>query len=383
MQRQLISRIIRQYHVKTELWRIPGLRPKFTDIQQPIDRFPRLVVRGTEDQARIATAALCERFGIDNQPFDPDPARWFWYINRRFDVCGNVARGAAGHVDYIWLPVLGRFGNNVFQMINAATFAKHVGASKIYHSFGWLPPKTKALDGVKLIRGEPPLRSRKAGLRTGFFGTNNNTVLRRMPAEPFVEAAERILMPEMRYRQPQINTKEIVVHIRGGDIMKNRTRPHPDYVQPPASFYCQAVRHAAERTGIRAINIISQDRSNPAIEPFVCWAKSEGFVVNPISNKSLEDDVEQLLAAKHLVAGKTTFPAAIAMLSGNIRSLYFFRNFYIENKLAGKVKDLFRVNDELGDYIPIRGWKNSEAQHKMIRNYPEKNLMTERVGGRL
>jgi len=315
-----------------------------------------------------AADALAARFGAENIPRATLTGNWFQYANRRVDATGNLWRAARGQVDYLWLPSTGNFGNNLIQISNALVFAKAEGIPRIFHPFRWLG------DHDRFRHGTPRLLSSKAGLRNGFFAEHMFTSLK--SAEPAATLAllDSELVPALKWLPVPPEQSAITVSLRAGDVMWNRQRQNGNYVQPPLSFYTGAIRRLMDQTGRQEIEIITTDYANPAFFALEVWADQQGITVRFNPDRSVRTDITRLLAAEHLVTGYTSFSAALASVSQNLKSYAYFRTTHRLALLQTRLALVLKGSDVAGDYIAPGTWKNTIAQRRMIVDYPEKDL---------
>ena len=136
---------------------------------------------------------------------------------------------------------------------------------------------------------------------------------------------------------------DLVIHIRSGDIFSSR--PHPNYVPPPLSYYTKQIN----KCNYGKIHIICEDTINPVVNELLKLYKNTIYEKN-----SLEKDIRIILGATNIIFSVGTFIPSLMLLSTNKKYLY------------GKDLD----NEELQEYYKImRPWKNTIIQKNYILTY--------------
>ncbi len=342
-------------------------------------QIPRFSLNTDPVLAEKATKAICTRLGINNIEKSANPEVWFSYVNTRFEACGNLENAFKDQIDYLWLPVAGRFGNNIIQCIHALAFAEIFGIPKIYHQFPWLPGRKSAGSGPVLIQAMPNFKNKQVGLWSGFFNSYCHPRLEALPQSDFVRIIDNYLQPNIRWLSAEPQRAAITVHIRGGDIMTNRKGGYPNYGQPPLAFYTCEIERLANETGRQKIEIISEDRNNPVLDALEFWALKQGMETISYPKSRERRDAKRLVAAEHLIISYSTFPVTLALLSKNTQSLSFFRMSRKSQLLVEKIPSVYRSWDSTYRYTPFGEWKNSVAQRQLIVDFPASAIETVRL----
>lgn len=342
---------------------------------------PRLSLSGNRRLEEEAAEALCAVAGVENIPREDMPKNPYFYLDRRYHACGNLKRAKSGKIDFIWLPIHGRIGNHIIQLVYATAFAKAHGISKIYHDFEWMPPTSRLGEeqpSPAYLRGRPSLLTREAGFRTAFFYKKQYPAIRDLTPGQYAQ----ILRDHLRGYAPWLPVPPardmITVNIRGGDIMKLQKNPPIHYVSPPVSFYIKAVEHAVAETGRNRLDIVSEDRANPAVDALEYWAREQGMDVVIDNERTVERDIHRLLAAEYLIAGFTTFAESLALLSENLKSFYYFRYGWKIDTLVAGLENVYRGYDSDESYTPPNRWKNTLEQRRAIVDFPIEKIELDR-----
>lgn len=136
---------------------------------------------------------------------------------------------------------------------------------------------------------------------------------------------------------------DIVIHIRSGDIFSSK--PHPNYVPPPLSYYTKEI----DKCKYEKIHIVCEDTINPVVNELLKLYKNAVYEKN-----TLEKDIRIILGATNIIFSVGTFIPALMLLSNNNKYLYG-RHPY---------------NEELKEYYKImKPWKNTIVQRNYILTY--------------
>lgn len=311
--------------------------------------------------------AMCARIGADYAA-DENAEDWSARV-AAFEPVGDLRRAARGWVDYLEVRPSGNFGNNYIQLLHALTAAEAAGVYRVTHPFGWFDTGAPARD-LRLVRRRktPP---DQAGLAGAFFLTSNIRAVRDARAETLVRISDEFLAPRLAVAPTE--AAPLVLNLRGGEDVFANPAPNGRYGQPPLAFYQMAVRNILGRHGAMPVAVVHQDELNPVLRPLAEWLAAEGAPARLISGGP-ERDAAALLGARHLVMGKTTFTAALAMMAPGLESLTVFRDPPLRDMLALKVPALYRVDDAGKGYFSPSRWRNSDRQRRMMIDYPESAL---------
>lgn len=175
------------------------------------------------------------------------------------------------------------------------------------------------------------------------------------------DICKQYILPKMNFKPDDTVTPDmLVIHIRSGDIF---VVPHPNYVQPPFSFY----KYIIDKYGYKKVRIISEkDLSNPSIKKIVDEYSDPKKGVNvSIQSKTLDDDVNSILSAKNLVVGVGSFGHILSLLSPSIKVLYCcdIHNLYY----PGAEYEI--VSLVIKNYMKLGEWTLSDKQLKLITDH--------------
>jgi hypothetical protein len=160
-----------------------------------------------------------------------------------------------------------------------------------------------------------------------------------------------------------LNSNDIVVHLRSGDIM--RPNPHPRYIVPPLCYYVNILNAHHYDT----IYIISEDTHNPCLKPLLHTFPNSVFRI-----QSLKDDIGYILGASNLIVSFGTFVPELARLSTNNPKIYI-PNYLLKphpkwhhaDTICNNL-DIISIN--LSDYAEsMYPWRATQIQKERIISY--------------
>jgi hypothetical protein len=270
----------------------------------------------------------------------------------------------------------GAFGNSVIQYANAVELALSRGLEFIQVAPGGLIEieRPTKIESMTFLPANAPLPLDGCFLRGYFFHTAPLHTRTSLSYEAIIRDYVRNLFGELsqlhRIEKP---ADELAIHIRSGDIFSKWV--HPNYVQPPLSFYIFVIERLRRENRINSVKLVFEDKLNPVIDRLITWLSKSGLSFSCQSG-NLRDDIAALVGAKHLVFGTGTFGAAICYFSDSIETVY---NFVAEGggkfRTISTIKSIFNVSPTEGSYIRTGDWCNSDEQRALMVNYPMSKLV--------
>lgn len=313
-----------------------------------------------------------------------------------------------GMIRCIRITENGRFGNIVYQIMNAVLLGNVIGCNEIElfpfaagpsegieaggFSFKFRPADSACADRPTLVGhffNSYPLGT---ALRV-LDGARAWVVLNPVLAGLF----HHIIEPAGAAATWRPSGSQLIVaHFRAGDIFasnydENLGRKwwggvvNPWYVQPPASYYVAAIQAALASSAFSEVRLVFEDRSNPSIDVVECQLRERGIPV-VCQSADLATDLITLVSADHLVASTSTLVEIAALLSPVLKSYCAFRQFESHAHVHLRHKSLFgtmlasrnvqlRLFMDRGDYIPPLRWDASPEQLDLLCSYPSDRLV--------
>ena len=281
----------------------------------------------------------------------------------------------------------GRFGNNFFQIVNAAMIADALESPfvKIPQIEHVRTPSILELRSGNLI----PLEKSDAtcadlsadfympfGFESCFFSDVRSRLLN-------ICAKMRTSLYQDIVGEKDGNA--LAVHFRGGDVFDVVKPVHGGYLQPPFAFYKAAITHALKARKFVRIDLVSEDRLNPALALVEQFLATSGHKFES-SVRSKREDFTTMSRATVIVASNSTFVEVPAVLSAALEEVYSFRTFssqeiykpFAQSRigmiLEAKGVRGYLCNDVSGTYIGYRNWCNSDHQRQILCGFPDEHI---------
>ncbi len=165
---------------------------------------------------------------------------------------------------------------------------------------------------------------------------------------------------------------QLIIHIRSGDIFS--TWIDPNYPQPPLAFYRMVIERLRAEGRIGSIKMVFENRANPVIPALEAYVESIGL---PLTTQSgtLVDDVAAIANGRYLVFGFGSFGPGVCHLSERIDQVFYFScNWPQGFQSIETVGRAIEVRDVGSGYMKVGEWTNSEAQRRLMIEYPAENL---------
>lgn len=161
---------------------------------------------------------------------------------------------------------------------------------------------------------------------------------------------------------------QLVIHIRSGDVFK--VRPHPNYAQPPLSFYTRVIEELRAAGEINSVCLVFENTKNPCIAALCDYLDRTGMPYCTQSATFAEDGAV-IFGARRVAFGVGTFALGMAATSTRLREVYAFRQKDLDVFPAHEQVWLVEAGD---DYIPRGGWTGSPEQLAIMISYPAEKL---------
>jgi hypothetical protein len=246
----------------------------------------------------------------------------------------------------------GRLGNNLQQIANGIAY------SEIYDkSFS-----SKEHSQIKVIRTGTSKSVFKKKYRFFHYreigsinrDTPKNTALDYNEINPRMHRIfqEKILPNIKFYKKIDIPNDTLVIHLRSGDIFEKAK--YFDQVQNPLNFYLEVIKNYKN-----ILIVTSQEKNNPVLS----YLENLPNCNIEIQSKSVNEDFNTLLNARNLcLSGIGTFGVAAALLSTNLKKLYF-SNIYLRSHLNPEMVDIKKVDKieyKIENYYNAGKWSTHE-----------------------
>lgn len=285
----------------------------------------------------------------------------------------------ARKLDALEITVTQRFGNSIYQLVNAFYLCVKNEIPKIYtkSEFPYIcvqKENSQNKDIQLLIQEEP--KHAEVVLSGNFFG--NTIVNPDCDSSVFVDIFDKYILPKIQLPDCSIKAREtdLVIHFRSGDVFAKNS-PHLLYGQPPLSFYQKVI---AEQKPDRCI-LVFEDRGN------VCIGELENFLKNSsisfiCQSSDVYADISCLATSINLVASRGTFCNGVTLLTRSLKKVYFFEDLYRFDFALLRDAKVFMVSDKTGEFkkkVLNNNWKNTKEQKELMLSYDISNLDIELI----
>ena len=223
-----------------------------------------------------------------------------------------------------------RYGNNLQQIANGIIFANK-NQSNFYVS------NHNKINSFKIINNEinDKFSFFKKKYRFFYFDNSFDLPSDSVSVSEFYDAMEDVFKNSIKANISFLSNNipkenELIIHVRSGDIFTNFKK---DYYQNPLIYYLDIIKKFES-----VIVVTSEEKNNPVIEHL---ANIENV---KIQSSSLENDFNTIFNAVNLAtSGVGTFPIAAALMSENLKNLYY-TNLYLKEHLNPKMIKNPKIN---------------------------------------
>ena len=113
------------------------------------------------------------------------------------------------------------------------------------------------------------------------------------------------IVPVMNLSDQVVGSDDALsIHLRGGDVFEEN--PHPDFIQPPLSFYQTLIQKRIDAGRPLSVRLVFEDLGNPCVDAIEAYCAANAIPCQLQSGR-LEEDLAYLLGARHLVFGSGSF----------------------------------------------------------------------------
>ena len=291
------------------------------------------------------------------------------------------------HIFHIWTPLSphewaataphhGMFGNSVAGVMPNIALAVEKGFAGIFVSGG--SPFTSArlfnasgehqVDADFFVSIHESLRQAKIRNIRGLVHPTQPIRVSDETAQASWAYLSRAITPKMSITR---SSPEVpVIHLRGGDVYFGR-RHLPNHGQPPVSYYIAVLRSLCAKK----VLVVHQGEI-PMLTALTNRCNELGISV-ATQSASLKEDLEKLLGASILIAGRGSFAPAVAGLSPSIERAYYFESGFGLTVRKPSIT-LVRARDKSGEYVArvlSYNWARREDQLSLAIDYPEDEIV--------
>lgn len=300
-------------------------------------------------------------------------------------------------LDALKVARMGRYSNNIIQILHSTLVAKKLGVEKIIlpAAFADLREVSTTIGGLRFIQQGQPSSHTERQLESYFWFPSGSlqALFQGITVKHANQVVSSVVKPIFYQFFPFSTSSEptwadgkrtLAAHIRSGDLFRSTTAapapvaPHPFYVQPPLSFYQIAIEDAMSRqTEASRVLLVIEDRKNPVVTGLCDWLEEKKLDFQIIDG-DFQEAIQTMLAAQVIVSAYGSVIEMIGMLSEQLEAVYAFRGYgrWAEKEIAGhanyhllgKEKRIHTLTLE-DHYIEPGHWQDTPAQKHLMLSY--------------
>lgn len=256
----------------------------------------------------------------------------------------------------------GRLGNNLIQIANAIVVAQKTG------SIVFLP--SHPVLNLNVINYSASYLTGSVKTQwTDYFSTSAESL--GFECSPSERRNALLGLPNAVFNfsiDPLVTESTLVIHLRSGDALSGKVGN--SFHQPPLNFY----RKIIELGQYRDIVIVTEEsRINSCAQSLIEQYQS---VVNSIriQHGSLQDDMNTILSAQHLVVSNSSFPIMLGLASKRLKYVHCLVPLCSTWGLS-EIKDLEVFDWSAPDYPGDLDWSNVDAACQAMLAFSEEKIV--------
>ena len=258
-----------------------------------------------------------------------------------------------------------RIGNSMALLNNLLYYCEIVNITQIYLNSEQRWPITqnissKNINITLILKKNMDLKEKSIGI------FDKNFIFFQKVFKP--EIRINLLKNEIKKNLPQINltSKDLIIHIRSGDIFQYKLNKDSNYAQPPLCFYQSIINNF----NFSKIFIIAQDKNNPIIDILINQYPTIQF-----NNNQLEHDVAIMTNAYNIVGSISSFFTTLIIINDNLKAIWEYDLYMLVEKYLHLHHDIYnyRINYLIYRMYPsfeykkvMFPWRNSKEQIQMM-----------------
>ena len=170
-----------------------------------------------------------------------------------------------------------------------------------------------------------------------------------------------------------VNSKDLYIYIRSGDIFEESVSYLDGYFQPPLCFY----KTILDDFKFENIYIVSENKNNPVINHLLAQYPNIKYNINP-----LRYDISTLINAYNIVGAYSTFLKILILLNDNLQKLFYFNfqttvlfSYFFSFEFSHKNLSIFKMK-HFDFYKKLKECNNLLCQKNIMINYTCKYYFT-------
>jgi len=284
-----------------------------------------------------------------------------------------------------------RFGNLMQQLTNSFWLAKSLGIADVVIPRNPVLRTRFEIEGVRFSQKAvgSSTHSDEIRIEGGFFYIEVFAHL--LPERDTIRQSMAIFGPSLQYipkfhfielgkfiharfmAANKVLRRDLTIHIRSGDIFDRN--PHPEYWQPPYSFY----RNLITSTKPWQVTMVFEDRGNPVIDELEGFLRRSKIRLR-IVDGPIEAAFREVITARRLAVSRGSFAVPMVAIGNNLKELFVFGASYpydAISRLTTKKFSIVRVRDPHDQYkSKVSPWRNSQDQRESMLSHDSDGFPT-------
>ena len=253
---------------------------------------------------------------------------------------------------YLRIPNwFGRLGNNLIQV-------RHVIQVALYHKHNIILPPHNYFNKTRIFL----FKDSNKNIYIDKEGSNffYSFKIKKFNKECFVSNISRtkeIMQDLFKIKYQNLilkGEKDLVIHIRGGDIFNNNP---PNYLPPPLKFYIDII----EKNDFINIYLVSDDKKNPCINKLIEKYPNIKFKLD-----NLDNDIKIILSAQNIVSSIGTFIPSLLFVTNYTKKVFY-------PSYSKQVKEVIVYQPEIFHSYDLTDYENKNK--KWINNCNQRDLL--------
>ena len=265
------------------------------------------------------------------------------------------------HIKIIYLDESFKFGNTLILLNNLLYYAEVLNINNIYLNsrMNWPIKRNITIENINIK----------------FVSSSdlNFEDERIICFNPYSVYSQKVIRPEIRINKIKdeifknlpvvsIDSDDLYIHIRGGDIFQCKACKDKNYSQPPLCFYQKILNNFK----FKNIYILSTDKINPIISPLI-----NEFPQIIYTQNLIQTDIAILSNAFNVVGSMSSFLTTLILINTNLENFWEFNNQRLTEKYLHlhpqiyqkEIKYYIYEMDASKNYVnQMFPWKNNKAQ---------------------
>ena len=269
---------------------------------------------------------------------------------------------------YIISEQYGRFGNNIYQLLNILLEADkqndNIDLSVLYYL-------TPIINIKKLEILFNSIHKKKNIINKQHFMPKDLHLVnkRNIDLSKFFILSNKYIQQCLNCNIEPLDSNICLIHIRSGDEFGNHIS-HSAYVQPPLNYYKKIINDT-EHLYKKYIIITEPDLENPCIKLLNGYKNKVEIKLNTVFN-----DYNLLLKTQSIILSRSSFSDSSIFISPNIKNIYFWNYGHnlCDTSIIPSYINISKYN-LTEKYIEMGEWTHSQSQLDLMINYKIENII--------